>query len=430
MARPLRILYLSHGYPPHEQAGTEQHTREIAEGMAARGHTVGVFSATRAPGQPQYAQTAEHIGGVHLTRLVNNVPTRPLSSGEIDRTIERSIGRTVAALRPDLVHIQHIAFLSAGVRFDVPMVLTLHDGWGWCASGGTEMLPDGTRCSGPRPQRCTDCYATWRPVPTPAAGAMLRLAGAASQWIDPARLHGLWSRVPSRIRRPIATEGYRASEPASAAAHRNASLAALLHSAERRLSPSRYLAQRAEAMGAGAVAVVPHGIDLHPRRRTGDGDLLFLGTISHHKGPDLVVEAWRRAVPSGQPGLRLHGPVHDATVASNHPIGGVLDRDGVAQTLSESRALVMGSRWAENAPLVILEARAAGCPVIAPRIGGIPELIMDGVDGWLYPPGDVEALAQCIRTLLSRPPLTPRPPPSRADMLDATEAHYRALVPQ
>jgi len=430
MARPLRILYLSHGYPPHEQAGTEQHTREIAEGMASRGHTIGVFSATRAPGQPQYAQTTEHVRGVHLTRVVNNVPTRPLAAGEIDRTIERSIARTVADLRPDLVHIQHIAFLSAGVRFAVPTVLTLHDAWGWCASGGTELLPDGSRCDGPQPEQCVDCYAAWRPVPTPTAGAMLRLAGVASRWIDPAQLHRLWSRVPSRIRRPIATEGYRASEPSSAAAHRNASLAALLHSADRRLAPSRYLAQRAESMGAGSVAVVPHGVDFRPRRRVGGGALLFLGTISHHKGPDLVVEAWRRAVPDGQPGLRLHGAVQDASAARGHAIGSLLDRDGVAAALSQARALVMGSRWAENAPLVILEARAAGCPVIAPRIGGIPELIEEGVDGWLYPPGDIDALAQRIRQLLARPALSPRPPPSRADMLDATEAHYSALVPR
>ncbi len=174
--------------------------------------------------------------------------------------------------------------------------------------------------------------------------------------------------------------------------------------------------------------MVPHGIPLLSGARAGGGDLLFLGTISPHKGPDVVVEAWRRAVPDGSTGLRLHGPVSDPDVALGHPVGPVLDRAGVAAALSGASALVMGSRWAENAPLVILEARSAGCPVLAPDVGGIPELIEEGVDGWLYPVGDVEALAERITRLLSSPPLTPRPPPDVSQLLDALEAHYRALV--
>ncbi|MFT5683387.1 MAG: glycosyltransferase involved in cell wall biosynthesis [Myxococcota bacterium] len=430
MARPLRILYLSHGYPPSERAGTEQHTRTVAEGMAARGHAVAVLAATRAPGRSQYSTHTEALGGVAVTRLVNNVPTRPLADGEIDRAVEQAVTTMVKAHRPDLVHLQHVAFLSAGLRFSVPTVFTLHDAWGWCASGGTELLADGSRCPGPQPARCAVCHAQWRPVPTPAARTMLRLAGVVAPILAPERLHRLWSRVPARIRRPIAVEGHRDAEPAEAAAHRNASLAALLNSVDLRLAPSRYLAARAEAMGMGAVAVIPHGIAPMRGVRLGGGDLLFLGTVSPHKGPDVVVEAWRKAVPSGTPGLRIHGPVSDPDVALGHPVGPVLDRAGVASALSEARVLVMGSRWAENAPLVIGEARSAGCPVIAPDIGGIPELVEEGVDGWLYPVGDVDALADRITRLLAEPPLTPRPPPDVAAMLDALEVRYRALVPR
>jgi glycosyltransferase involved in cell wall biosynthesis len=429
MDRPLRILYLSHGYPPAEHAGTEQHTRTVAEGMAARGHDVAVLAATRAPGRPQYATRSERLGGVAVTRLVNNVPTRPLADGERDRAVEHAVAAVLRDHRPDLVHIQHIAFLSAGLRFSVPTVFTLHDAWAWCASGGTELLPDGSRCAGPQPAQCAACYSRWRPIPTPAARSLLRLAGLAAPVVAPERLHRLWARLPASLRRPVATRGSSATEPAEAAAHRNASLAALLRAAELRIAPSRYLAGRAEGLGLGPVAVIPHGIPPLSGPRRGGGDLLFLGTISHHKGPDVVVEAWRAAVPDGTPGLRLHGPVQDASAARGHHIGPVLDRAGVRAALSEAVALVMGSRWAENAPLVILEARSAGCPVIAPDIGGIPELIEEGVDGWLYPPGDVAALADRIRRLLADPPLSPRPPPTDAAMLDALEARYRALVP-
>jgi glycosyltransferase involved in cell wall biosynthesis len=61
--------------------------------------------------------------------------------------------------------------------------------------------------------------------------------------------------------------------------------------------------------------------------------------------------------------------------------------------------VVVPSKWYENAPMSVLEACAAGVPVIASRIGGIPEILEDGVTGLLVPPGDVRALAREMRRL-------------------------------
>jgi glycosyltransferase involved in cell wall biosynthesis len=70
----------------------------------------------------------------------------------------------------------------------------------------------------------------------------------------------------------------------------------------------------------------------------------------------------------------------------------------------------MGSRWPENAPLVLVEARAAGCPVIAPRIGGIPELVEHGRDGLLYTPGSISELGQAMKDVIAREWNNIRPP--------------------
>ncbi len=70
--------------------------------------------------------------------------------------------------------------------------------------------------------------------------------------------------------------------------------------------------------------------------------------------------------------------------------------DALATLIREARAVVVPSEWYENCPMSVLEAKAAGTPVIGANIGGIPELIRDGVDGLLFPSGDVAALAKAL----------------------------------
>jgi glycosyltransferase involved in cell wall biosynthesis len=59
--------------------------------------------------------------------------------------------------------------------------------------------------------------------------------------------------------------------------------------------------------------------------------------------------------------------------------------------------------WAEAAGLVNLEAQACGLPVVASRIGGIPEYVLDGKTGLLFEPGDAAALARLVRRLIDDP---------------------------
>jgi len=425
MTLPLRILMIVHGFPPRETAGTEQHVFQLRGALEAKGHAVHVLAATRQPGARQYAQST----GDGVTRIVNNLTSRRLSEAEQDGTIDEIAAAVVARFRPDLIHVHHIQFLSASMRFDVPMVLTLHDRWGWCAAGGLGLLPSGEVCPGPAPERCAPCARTWRPTPGALAQGMRRTAELLRPVIPPDRLHGLYQRIPARLR-PRAERGAGPEEQPADAHTRNQIVGDFYRSAAVRISPSAHLAAQAEAQGLGPVQIIPHGVPegfgtaaAGPR-----AGLVHLGSIAQHKGTDRVVRAWREACPEGTPSLSLHGPVVDLDAALGHPIGPVLDRAGVARLLGQARALVLAPRWTENAPLVVLEARAMGCPIIAPRSGGFVELVEDGVDGWLFDPDSPAALLAAVRSALEGPLPTPRRPPALRDQVAAIESVYRELL--
>jgi glycosyltransferase involved in cell wall biosynthesis len=76
----------------------------------------------------------------------------------------------------------------------------------------------------------------------------------------------------------------------------------------------------------------------------------------------------------------------------------------VRELLAQTDAFVLAS-FAEGVPVVLMEAMAAGVPVVATRIAGIPELVDDGVSGFLVPPGDPKTLADRVDQLLRDPGL-------------------------
>lgn len=417
-----RILQVVHGFPPRENAGTETYAARLAAGLRSRGHVVHTLAATLDPARPMYTVYEDGEG---VTRVVNNLPGREGRRAGGDEAIDRVFAAVRERFRPDIVHVQHLMGLSTTLpRGGLPTVWTLHDAWGWCGAGGTLLPPLATApCSGPN-ARCAQCMSAWQ-HDSGRVDAALAVASRAGRLVDPAVLHRMWKRVPARVRARLVGG---APEPLSSTQvdARRAAFAAFARSCTV-VAPSRFLARTAEANGFGSVAVVPHGIDREAgseppsgRGRVADGPLVFIGTLARHKGPDLVRAAWQRS--GVQAALRVYGPPGpDPTFQVEND--GALSPLEVTAALRSARALVLGSIWPENAPLIVLEARAVGCPVIAPAIGGIPEIVEDGVDGWLYPPGDVDALAAALRRPL---PSTPRPPPSFDAHLDAILGVYGA----
>lgn len=94
-------------------------------------------------------------------------------------------------------------------------------------------------------------------------------------------------------------------------------------------------------------------------------------------------------------------------IAAQVDFAGRLDRDAMAQGLRDSRVALNPSR-VDNMPNSVLEALASGVPVVSTRVGGVPYIVRDGETALLVPPGDPEAMADAILSLLANPGLAAR----------------------
>jgi glycosyltransferase involved in cell wall biosynthesis len=74
-------------------------------------------------------------------------------------------------------------------------------------------------------------------------------------------------------------------------------------------------------------------------------------------------------------------------------VAGTLSAAEILQAMDRAKGLLFPSQWYEGFPLVLAEALSRGLPVIASRLGGIPDVVRDGQEGCLLPPGDEEAWA-------------------------------------
>jgi glycosyltransferase involved in cell wall biosynthesis len=139
----------------------------------------------------------------------------------------------------------------------------------------------------------------------------------------------------------------------------------------------------------------------------------FVGALEGSKGVDTLLEAWpavlqrfpdARLLVAGDGGARdrLRGTARRLGLDGGVRFLGSLSRGEVRALLDDSSLLALPSR-SEGLGRVVLEAMARGRPVVASRVGGIPEVVEDGVTGFLVPPGDPGALGQAIVRLLEDP---------------------------
>ncbi len=173
------------------------------------------------------------------------------------------------------------------------------------------------------------------------------------------------------------------------------------------LSPSQFLKEIVESAGWDVPCrVVPNAVAVGrvgPASALADRKfVLFAGRLSSEKGVAVLLEAAARAgmpvVVAGEGPLR---PELESRFSGVADFLGHVSGERIDTLIREAMCCVVPSTSYENAPMSVLEPMSVGTPVVASAVGGIPELIQDGVTGFLVPAGDIDALAHVLRDLKS-----------------------------
>jgi glycosyltransferase involved in cell wall biosynthesis len=209
---------------------------------------------------------------------------------------------------------------------------------------------------------------------------------------------------------------------------------------DRFLTPSEFLRQKLIQGGfaPARIATVPNFVDLSAYRSLPEKDyFLYVGRLSPEKGVDILIRAVSRC-DAGRLVIVGSGPEEEALKrlagelgASRVEFAGYKSGDDLKTILAEAQFVVLPSRWYENLPFAVMEAFAASKAVVASDIGGIPEMVDDGVNGLLFLMGDEDALVDRLGRLLRDPAARlemGRKGREKAERLYDREAHYGRIA--
>jgi glycosyltransferase involved in cell wall biosynthesis len=362
-----RILLLSELYPP-AIGGMEGHVSALGRALRDRGHDVSVATA-RLPGTPAY----ETDDGIRIHRFqglaartgVHARADRPYHPPFADPLVTRALHTIVARERPDVVHahspVVH-SFVPLKRSSRARLVLTLHDYGSVCVL--RTLMRDSSPCSGPGLLKCAACAS---------------------------REYGVRKGL-------LVAGGLRVARPGLAAVDHLVAVSAAVARACRPLGRTIEVIPNflpLAAVDAGRRVARPAWLPAGPY-------ILYVGALSREKGVPALLRAYERL--EAPPPLVLIGTPHPSVPEVTQ--ANVIVRHDVphAEVMCAWLGATLGtvpSVWPDPCPTTALEAAATGTPLVASRIGGLSDIVVDGETGVLVAPGDEAALAAAFTRLLS-----------------------------
>jgi glycosyltransferase involved in cell wall biosynthesis len=376
----MRIFQATDCYPPPLVGGRDLRVQLLSRELAHRGHEVDVLTLAGPKGT-----RSECDGAVRVHRLagwgrvLNSLyadPEKPFHPTLPDPGLVSAISRLLKQRRPHIVHVHSWLLYSLLPLLPSPetrLVVWAHD-YGFICPKATYTYRGGV-CTGPGYRKCVSCsseqYGALRAV------ALTTGLAAMKPW-------------RGRVDRYYAVSQFTADASA-----------ALLDRSGTRIGviPNFIPDEAFHAAQRPRPAFVPP-----------EGDyLMFAGALAPHKGVNVLLEAWSGL--RNRPPLVLAG-MRRFDTPNSFPPGVIVAEDvpfeDVLRGWGHCLAGVVPSVWPDPCPSVVLEAMAAGKPVVASAVGGLTELVVDGGTGIHVPPGDVPALRDALERIVADAPLRAR----------------------
>ncbi len=352
----LRILLAADTYPP-DVNGAARFTQRLAAGLASRGHEVHVLCPAPAPGPSLFPELVGGVGGLVVHRLASHgVGVHPTFRVCLPWRIARPVAELIGTIAPDVVHTQsHFIVgrevIRSAVRQRVPVIATNH------------FMPEN--------------LLAYTRIPVWLHATAARLA-----WRD---LHRVYARVHA-VTAP--------TPRAAALLHQTG-----FHRPVQAISCGIDLTRYQQACAAPATHLT----------------VLFVGRLDVEKRVDELVTAMTLLPPdlparleivgTGSQHTRLHALAHRLGLHQQVRFHGLVGEPALLDAYARCTVFCMPGT-AELQSLATMEAMAAGKPVVAADAMALPHLVHDGVNGWLYPPGDPAALAERLTRVLTQPETT------------------------
>lgn len=435
----MKILHVPFSFFPDPPGGTEVFVQALARALGRAGHDCVVAAPAGRP-------TVYDLDGLRVYRIGVGPPADVEELyDDGDAVAARAFGAMFDEERPDLVHLH--AFTRACSLLVVreahargmPVVFTYHTPTVSCLRG--TLLEDGRRpCDGVLDvRRCAACALQGLGAPRPAAMAAAAIPRPFARRLGRLSAGG---RLMTMLRF------------SDLAARRHAAILALFEEVDRLVAPRQWVRALLVANGVpdAKIVVSPQGLEdatfpaPRPARQGGALRAAFLGRIDRTKGIDVVIRALIHA-PALAVTLDVYGIVQEnargelealqrlATGEARIRFREPLAPSAVRRTLAAYDVLVVPSQCLETGPLVVLEALAAGVPIVGSALGGVSELVQDGVDGRLIAEFDSpRAWAEVLAELAGHPQAINRlrrniaPPRSIEDVARDMNRIYRDLV--
>ena len=176
------------------------------------------------------------------------------------------------------------------------------------------------------------------------------------------------------------------------------------------ICPSRFMAEKMAQGGFSKdkLRVLCNFIDVEKCRKddySKDDYYCYVGRLSHEKGVATLVEAaarlpYKLKIIGGGP-LSEELRIKSEELKGNVEFLGFRQWDDIKDIVGKAKFTVIPSEWYENNPLSVIEAECLGTPVLGARIGGIPELIDEGVSGMTFESGNADDLAEKIKAMFA-----------------------------